>query len=402
MNKYYKECFLVLILLLGLKTVIHAQTSVWKGNVVDHQSKLGIEGVTISTQDQGRKAQTDDNGDFSIELEENQNHIVLSHPAYQTREIDTQGKMPVLLQLKETELEAVIAFTEPLAKVFYDAFENALRPKKSGDVYQTYAREFMWTNGEVTNVADGLLDYYIKKPKQSPLVVLKEHRVLESLMEIPRGSDEAILSSALIGGLGDIRDFFTSNTGVNAVREVLDSPEEYDYVLKQNKGETGNEITVSFKPKANVEGWKYYEGQIVFTQDHKQILSYHYALAKAYHNNRKTINALLFQLRIDELSFQGVYKERQGKYDLYYLAQRMDYRISHKRIGDNVVSMLREVVVDDVIQETNLPTKSRLKAMNIFQNPSKYQTEYWKNRVFRPLTDGEERVLQQLQTKETK
>lgn len=336
----------MLLMLVGKTTMMQAQTSVWTGSVVDHQSKLGTEGSVRSTQDE------------------------------------------------------VITYAEPLSEVFYDAFENALKPKKTGEVYQTYLREFISTNGEMTNATDGLFDYYIKKPKQSPLVVLKEHRVFESIKEATKGSDEAILSTAVIGGIGDVRDFLTSEAGVNGVWEVLDSPEEYDYVLKQSKGETEDEITISFQPKANLEGWKYYEGQIVFTQDHKQILSYHYALAKAYEKNRKMINALLLQLRIDELSYQGIYKEGQSGYDIYYKAQRIDYRIVHKRLGDNTCSMLREIIVDNVVPYTNLPTKSRFKRMSLFQERSKYQTEYWKNRVFRPLTEKEERIFRQLEEKE--
>jgi|GEM_PF-5739584 len=400
MNNYIKTCLVVLILLIGNKAVVHAQTSVWMGKVVDHQSKLGIKGVTISTQDQQRKTQTDEKGDFAIELVDNQNNIVVSHPTYQTRKIDTQEKMPILLQLNETELEKVITYAEPLSDVFYDAFEGALKSKKTGRAYQAYIREFFRTNGELTNVADGLLDYYIKKPRQSPLVVCKEHRVLESLKEVIKESNDAVLSTTVIGGLGDVREFFTSDAGVNGVRDVLDSPEEYDYVLTQSKGEAGNEITISFQPKANLEGWKYYEGQIVFTQDQKQILSYHYALSKAYKQNRKMINVLLLQLGVDELSFQGIYKERQGGYELDYKAQRMDYRIIHKRLGDNTVSMLRELVLDDVVHYTTLPAKSRFKGMSLFQERSNYHSEYWKNRNFRLLTEEEDAILRELEKKE--
>ncbi|WP_158962172.1 hypothetical protein [Myroides fluvii] len=395
MNKFIQIQIIVLFFLMGNIEHMDAQSKVLKGTVMDSQSKMGIEGVLISTSDRNSFTLTNSEGDFEFTVPEQVESIWFNEVNYQGKEVSTQAAMLIELELVTKGLEEIVVYTKPIHAVFGDALQKAMGAVNKGDLYKTYVREFNLVNGNWSNVADGLVDFYIVKPNKRPYTVVNQNRVLTSASDISETDDfEEMLG--VIGG--DVRDALTNTGSIKTLQSILKKEKDYNYVVRKQAGIQQEEnLVIEFSPKENVKGWQYYEGYVVFTVDQQQLLAYNYTLSKRYIENQRALPVILMKIYFNDITHHALYKESEGVSQLTYLFTRLDCDMRSKVLGNNRMVILQDVVVDQVVKNVTIPENKINKGQVLFDKKNKYQTEFWKNRNIRLLSSREEAVLKKME-----
>lgn len=209
----------LLLFLFGTMWMGYAQSKVLRGTVMDSQSKTGIEGVIISTADGTNYTLTNDEGDFEFTIEDQVESIWFSQINYQVKEVSTKAAMLIELNLINKDLDEIVLFSKSLDLVFGPALQQSINFVEKGDLYRTYSREFNMVNENLSNVADGLVDYYIENPKKTPKIEVTQNRVFYSSKDKGEGTFEEVMNTV---GLGDIRDFLTNTGAIGAVQKIFD------------------------------------------------------------------------------------------------------------------------------------------------------------------------------------
>lgn len=395
MSKTTQICSVFLVFLWGVFG-LQAQTKVLKGTVMDHQSKIGIEGVMVSTAEGNSYTITNSEGDFVISIDEQVESLWFSQINYLVKEVSTKAAMLIELELISKELEEILVFTRPLNTVFGPALERATKSLTKGDLYQTYVRAFNLVNNDLSNVADGLVDFYIERPNRRPIIEIKQNRVLMSKEDV---SDES--ETEELFGVVDMKDMsklIVNTDNITNIQSILKNEKNYDYVVKKREGALGEETcVVEFSPKENLKGWKYYEGYAVFTADQQHLIGYNYGLSKSYEKNRRAVPLIYVKMFLNDLGYQALYRKQADEYQLSYLSIRTDLDVISTKIGNHRVVSLREVVVDTIIKDAPTLTSIAKKRNSLFTISSNYQTEFWKNRNIRLLTSREQKALENLE-----
>lgn len=395
MNKIIQIQLILLFMLFGVSGSIYAQSKVLKGTVMDSQSKMGIEGVVISSSDGKSFTLTNDEGDFELTIDDQVKMLWFSQLNYQTKEVSTASTMLIELDLINKDLEEIVMFSKSLDVVFKPALQKVENLVEKGDLYRTYSREFNMVNGTLSNVADGLVDYYIEKPTKTPKIEVEQNRVFYSIKDSEDASLEEVLNTI---GLGDIREFLVNDGSISKIKKILEELDSYDFVTRKKVGINGEEtIVVEFEPKENLKGWKYYEGYVVFTADQQYLLEYKLGLSKSYEKNRKVHNFLILKAYFNDWIWQGVYRKQGEHYTLFYKVAQIDVQFIRKKWGSHRVNILREVQVNEVEKNVEIPKIMKYRDRSLFSLKSNYQTEFWKNRNIRLLTTKEEAILRALE-----
>lgn len=97
------------------------------------------------------------------------------------------------------------------------------------------------------------------------------------------------------------------------------------------------------------------------------------------------------------MMWQGVYRKQDGLYRLFYKAAQLDFQLIRKKWGSNRINILREVQVNEILKEVEIPKIMKYKERSLFSLRSHYQTEFWKNSNSRVLTTKEKAILQELE-----
>ncbi len=389
------QVYSAFLIFLGSVFGLQAQTHVLNGTVVDRHSQKGIEGVVISTADGMSYTLTNDEGNFELTIDNQVESLWFSQMNYHVKEVSTTTARLIELDLINKNLEEIVLFAKPLAIVFSSALQKANNFVEKGDVYRTYSREFNMVNETLSNVADGLVDYYIEKPTKTPKIEVKQNRVFYS----PKGREDVGLEEIMnTMGEGDIRTFLTDENNIEKVKNILEQQDTYDFVTRKKIGIKGEEtIVVEFAPKENLKGWKYYEGYVVFTADQHYLLEYKMGLSKPYEKNRKVHNFLIAKAYINDFVWQGVYHRQGDQYFLFYKSAQSDIELIRKKWGTNRINRLREVQVNQIEKNVAIPPIDKLRRMSLFSLESHYQTEFWKNQNSRLLSKSEEAILRALE-----
>jgi len=100
---------LAILILLGISTVAWAQQSV-SGTVVNSADNTPLIGASVLIKGTTQGALTDDQGRFSIQMEELQGDLVVSYIGFNTLEVPIQGRSSLEIQMEEqsSELDEVI------------------------------------------------------------------------------------------------------------------------------------------------------------------------------------------------------------------------------------------------------------------------------------------------------
>lgn len=395
MNKIinnFKIVFLINALLLSVS--LNAQPKEIKGKVLDSRNKESIEGVIIINVKSDKQTVSNEDGDFVISID-NEDKLLLNHINYQTKQLIGSEGMVVELEVSNTELEEILVFKRPLYDVFSMALKGAMKTIEKGDLYKTYVRKFNIVNNEQINVADGLVDFYVKKPTKRPLTDVIQHRVFRSAKDIEENA-EVEETLGVIGG--DVRDVLVKSVNLGIIEKILKNTASYEFMTRK-KVMPGREerIIVEFEPKENLKGWKYEQGYVVFNESLTKVLEYKYKLSDAYKEKSEIMNFILAKGQIYDYGKHAVFldNERSG-YHLFYSTSFIDFSISAKSIGKHRLNVLHEVIVDDVVKNIEVPKQKQFKG-SLFKEKSNYTSEFWRNRNIRPLSIKEQAILNQLE-----
>lgn len=389
------QLYSVLFVFLGSLLGLQAQTQVLKGTVMDRQSRIGIEGVMVSTPEGTDFTMTNNEGDFVLEVSEQVASVWFSQINYEAKEVSTKAAMLIELEARSKELEEIMVVTKPMKTVFGAALERVTQYVEQGDCYQTYVRAFNLINDDLSNVADGLVDFYIENPNKGPLIDIKQNRVLIATDQV---SNEDNLDEMLnVIETEGLRHVIVNKQRVKDLQTILKREKDYDYSIKKQKGIRGEEtIVVEFHPKENLKGWQYYEGHMVFTADQQYLLAYDYALAESYKKNRVELPMIFARMFIQNMEYRGIYRKHLQDYQLSYVAIHSNMDLRSKLLGNNNIVILEELVVNNISKNETLPPKLE-KKLNLFSRESNYQIEFWKNRNIRLLTAREQNTLKTLE-----
>ncbi|MGG5507060.1 MULTISPECIES: hypothetical protein [unclassified Myroides] len=395
MNQVIQNKLISLFFLFGLSGCMYAQSNILKGTVMDSQSKMGIEGVTISTAEGNNFTITNSEGDFLLSIDEQVDSVWFSHRNYALKEVSTKAAMLIELEVISQELEEIVVWDKSFFKPFDQALERAKKIVEKGDVYQTYVRAFNLVNNDFSNVADGLVDFYIEKPYKNPQVEVKQNRVLISAADVSSEDDLAEMFNVL--NLEGVSHSLAGKRRIMELQKIIKREKDYEYTVKKQKGIQGEDtFVIAFRPKENLRGWEYYEGYMIFTADQQYLMEYRYDFAESYRQNRAVLPMIFAKMVFNTLEYHVIYRKHLEDYRLSYIGITTNLDIDSKLFGNNNIATVEELVVDAVIKNTNPPTTGA-KGMDLFKRHSKYQTEFWKNRNIRLLTTNEEAILRVLE-----
>ncbi len=387
-----KNSFCILFLLVAIS--LHAQTKEIKGKILDNGNGESIEGVVIINTKNNKHTVSNEDGNFVISVD-NRDDLVFNHINYQTKQLVGSEGMVVDLEVLNTELEEILVFKRPLYDVFSMALKSAMKTVEKGDLYKTYVREFNIVNKEQVNVADGLVDFYVKKPTNRPLTDVIEHRVFKSVGDI--GKDAEVEESIGVFG-GDVRDALIKSVNLGSIERILKNTDSYEFITRRKVELNGKEIVImEFAPKEGLKGWKYEQGYVVFDESLTKVLEYKFKFSDAYKDKMETMNLILAKVDVYDYERHAVFLDSEvDGYRLSYSTDFIDISISAKRIGKHRVNLLNEIIVDTVIKNVEIPKQKQFKG-NLFKEKSNYKTEFWKNRNIRPLSIKEQGILNQLE-----
>lgn len=382
-----------LVFLVGLFG-LQAQTKILKGTVMDSQSRIGIEGVTVSTAEGNDFTITNREGDFLLSIDEQVESVWFNHMNYAIKEVSTKAAMLIELDLISKELEEIVVLDRSFSAVFEPALERATKVVEKGDLYQTYVRAFNIVNNDLSNVADGLIDFYIENPNKNPQIDVKQNRVLISDADVSNEEDLAEMLNVM--NTEGVSQSIVNKMRIKELQKILKSEKNYEYTVKKQKGIQGEDtFVIAFHPKENLRGWQYYEGYMIFTADQQYLMAYRYGLSERYRKNRAELPMIFAKMIFNVLDFHVIYRKHLEDYHLSYIGINTNLDIQSKLLGNNNIDISEELVVDAVIKHANPPTRAK-KTMDLFKSQSNYQTEFWKNRNIRLLTTKEEEALKAL------
>lgn len=387
-----RKLFLMVTLFLSASLV--AQAKEIKGKVIGVENSEPIEGVVIINTKNNKYTVTNEEGDFliSIDLDD---ELQFNHINYQTQQHIAEEGMLIRLETVSTELEEILVFNRPLYDVFSMALKGTLETVEKGDLYKTYVREFNIVDNKQINVADGLVDCYVKNPTKRPLTDVVEHRVFNSSKDIDRDAEV----EETLGVIGvDARDALIKSVDLATIEKIIKDTDSYELMTRKKVELNGEEkIIVEFEPKQGLEGWRYEQGYVIFDESLTKVLEYRYKLSDAYKEKSKMMNLILAKVQIYDYGRHVVFLTNENSdYRLSYSTGFIDFTISAKRIGKHRLHVLQEVVVDDVIKNVEIPKQKQFKG-SLFKEKSNYTTEFWKNRNIRPLSIKEQAILNQLE-----
>lgn len=183
--------------------------------------------------------------------------------------------------------------------------------------------------------------------------------------------------------------------------KILKSSSDYEFSAKIQKKASGTKVVVvEFMPKQSLKEDLYYEGYIIFDESQSRVLEYKYSLAQELKRNPKVKNILgLIKVGFHDQGQHVVFKQGEGDYYASYGKIFIDVDMMIKKEEDRNVVIVREIVVDNVSRNVNLPAQKSFKSKDLFGKESAYSNTYWLERNIRPLTTSEMNVLNSLEMK---
>lgn len=393
MKKYIVVLFVCLVggIAFGQKAEIHAK-------LIDSVTKEAIEGVVISNDKENVITVSNDEGRFSVIENSTNVSLNLNHISYQSQQVIVPNNSTIELVPLHTELDEILVFKKPIHQVFATAMASLNKSVQKGDLYETYFREFNTINNKHTNMADGLVDFYVSKEGKRALVEVKQNRVFTSKTDIDKGNIDQYFN---VIGLGDLRDVLNKLVLSSELTKILKSSTDYEFSAKIQKKASGKKVVVvEFVPKQSIKEELYYEGYIVFDESQSKVLEYRYSLASELKKNPKVKNILgLVKIGFHDQGQHAVFKQVESDYYVSYGKIFIDVDMMIKGEVDRNIVISREIIVDKVSRNVALPKQQSFKSKDLFGKESSYSNTYWLERSIRPLTTSEQRVLNELELK---
>lgn len=397
--------YVILLLCFIAQGIVFAQTKEIKGMVVDKQTHRGIDGVVVSDLNNTSTVVTNAEGAFSIVVDHTDELLQFNHIGYQSIQENIANAARVELLPITNELEEILIFNKPLADVFGVALRNIKSAVQSGDLYETYFREFNTVNNDKVNVADGLVDFYVPIQGKQALVEIKENRVFVSKSDIDEDDFAEYLN---VMGIGDLRDVLTNIVTEDKIRGIFERDKDYEYTSKlQNRADGTSVIVVAFEPSSTLKKIKkkelYLQGYVVFNEEKTKVLEYKIQLADMLKAQPVTLSFLgLAKLTVRDIEARVLFSDRFASDAVSYSQMYFDFDLMIRLIkrGKANVKVNRELVVDRLTRNVEIPKQKSFKGSSLFAKETSYTTAYWKERNLRPLTKKELRILEELEQKQ--
>lgn len=393
----------IILLLLLLPLAALAQTITISGTVTDAANGQPVDMVSIGAADSNISTITNEAGEFRLTVPVGTDKIYFSHLSYKTIAVALKGtdeKMAVKLEPGEITLEDVVISNKPVKELLRDAMSASKSKLEKSLVLNTYYREFGKVNDHYLKFADGLLDYHVKKKSGSADLYVQQSRAKQLVsndLKIFKKLDnkEGDTNADLIGSLNiyDVRDAIAEASDFRIVKRVLDA-DSYDYSIKLHKSADGKSVEViTVTPKAEVKE-TLFEGHVTYEADTKLILEVDLKLAESHQQYAKSINVLLFRIKILGFGKKIAFNTTNNKYIMAYSQNRIRFYVSNKTQFDDTFDFMSDVVTIDYKEgEFEFDRKKRYKNKDLYSAGNNYKTEYWKTANMLLLTDAEEKVL---------
>lgn len=392
---------ILLALLLPLAAI--AQTITISGTVTDAANGQPVDMVSVGALDSNIATITNESGEFRLTVPTATPTLYFSHLSYKTGAVTLKGadeKMAMKLDPAEITLEDVVVSNKPVKELLKDAVSASKNRLEKSLLLNTYYREFGKVNEHYLKFADGLLDYHVKKKSGSADLYVQQSRAKQLVsndlkifkkLDTKEGENNADLIGAL--NIYDVRDAVAEASDFRIVKRVLDA-DNYDYTIKLRKNSEGKDVEIiTITPKPEVKE-VLFEGYVIYESASKLIMEIDLKLAESHQQYSKSINVLLFRMKILGFGKKIAFRNTNNKYIMAYSQNRIKFYVSNKNQFDDTFDFMSDVVTIDYKEgEFEFDRKKRYKNKDLYSAGNNYTTEYWKTANMLLLTDAEEQVL---------
>jgi hypothetical protein len=286
MKKLVTFCFLL------LATISIGQTKTISGVIKDKETKLPVEGVTISVENSNVGTISNEEGKFRITISNSNSRVFLTHIFYNPVALnptDDNQEMELFLEPQTYELQEVLVNKVPAKTMLTEAVKMSKSKLQKSLLLNTYYREFVSVDNKFTTFSDGLVDYYVKRKSGASDLQVKQSRVFDLKDENASERQKAIMSV----NLNDIQDAIEHGYNFKGLNSILKS-EDYDFSSETKKLSDGKIIDiVTIEPKQGIEEEMIFQGTVTFDSKTKLILDVDLEFSP---NIKNTMNFTVFSL----------------------------------------------------------------------------------------------------------
>jgi hypothetical protein len=264
---------LVLLLLL-LTPLIHAQSITIKGQIKDQKSGEPLAFVSISSEDRVYTSISDIEGKFTIQIEANVETLVFSYVGYEQKKIVLDNERFLNVSLSATSLNlktaTIVAGENPAHRIIRQTYQN--RDKHNPEKLETYAcqmyNKLIITGNQDTSSTPIVKSEDLKRKKSADTLFEKQHLfMMESVSErrMKSGKVNEEVTATKVSGLKDASflllmmqmqpfgfyEDFVGISGINYLNPISRNSEERYFFSIEDTLFSGKDTTyiISFKPR---------------------------------------------------------------------------------------------------------------------------------------------------------
>ena len=387
-------------LLLLFATGSFAQTQI-KGIIKDIATHEALSHVTISSADEKYGTISNEEGAFALSLPAGVQKFAISSLGYNSYEFTTDD-LPAdgvyFIEPKELVLDEVVMVNMPIDKYLKNLVATSQEKLYAPSLLNTYYHEFVKVNDRYTKFADGLVDYSVTRNKKN---IKTQTQVKQSRAARLESAEDSALDA--VTGL-DVRKAVFKDYGFNAINFVFfedDQYKDYDFLIKTQKDNAGNEHEViTFTPKEGLKK-ELYQGKIVYDPATKLILNVDLSLIPAMAEHCKVRNFLIIKAQLEDVVYNSAYKVVDGKYMLSYSSRDGSVHIWNKKRFNDVLKFKSDLVVTGYSGTVpDLARDDKYKEKSLYENGNNYSDKFWLKNNSIVLTSQEEQIIKSLENKQ--
>lgn len=391
MKKLVTFCFLL------LATISIGQTKTISGVIKDKETKLPVEGVTISVENSNVGTISNEEGKFRITISNSNSRVFLTHIFYNPVALnptDDNQEMELFLEPQTYELQEVLVNKVPAKTMLTEAVKMSKSKLQKSLLLNTYYREFVSVDNKFTSFSDGLVDYYVKRKSGASDLQVKQSRVFDLKDENASERQKAIMSV----NLNDIQDAIEHGYNFKGLNSILKS-EDYDFSSETKKLSDGKIIDiVTIEPKQGIEEEMIFQGTVTFDSKTKLILDVDLEFSPEHKKYNELHSILIAKFKINDYARKSKYKVDGDKYVLVYYQSKADIYLKFgNKINNSFQSTCDLTTLNYKEGEFKIEKDKKYKSRSLFENGNKYTEEFWKKYDGILLSEKEERLLKTLQ-----
>lgn len=385
----------IIFLLLFVGTIAAAQTTI-QGIVKDAETNEAVPFASVAIKNTALGAVTNEEGQFRLNISGN-GIIVISSIGYTTKEVNTETlkrEGVILLKPDVIQLDELTVTNVPLYEVL-DGLINASKAKFDKQaVYNTYYREIVADNDNITKFSDGLLDYITdykgKKPKSTLFV--SQNRAVQVFNE----DDEEYFKN-INTKINVQNGILYSRFGI-LHRNIVEKHENYTFSINKPKNSTSDTLSVlAIKPKEGIKK-ALLEGTVTYNPETKLIYEVVLYLSPSHAEFATGIS--LFGAHYKELDGKIVvkYSTLNGSYIPTYVYLYDKFKFWDKKT-EEVIECKSDLLVTNFSKTGTeaFKDKESYNKKRLYERPSSYTDKYWQQNNAIVLTQKEEELIRKLE-----